>query len=465
MAVNNATILDNIWLNGTNDYQQRVPKATQAGVAETQRAIYSDRNIYNQFVDALVNRIGRTVIHQRKWDNPLAFFKVGKLEFGDTIQEIANRLIKAKGYELDAQTLLKVNRPESEVFYHNVNREDKYAITINDVELRRAFVDSYGLNNYINSILEIPFTSDNKDEYEIMVNLIAEFESNNSGFFKVNVPDVVEGGMNESKQLLKQIRAHIGRLKFISAMYNRAGIPNHTPEGDLILITTPDVKASLDVEALAQLFHLDKAEVPTRIVEIEQFPIPGAQALLVDRNWFVCADYVYENTSFYNPEQLSTNYWLHHWGVYSVSPFMNAVLFTTEVATSPKVVKMDVGGFTISAIDNNTNSIVTDISKSGDYSITGKLTGSVVPANDDVNLLPDSYVYTMSAIVPAVEEQPAIPVQLNTRTYIDRNGKLRLQKTLPIGTVLSILAKPTYINPSSNESDDLFSKIELKVKE
>lgn len=120
MAVKNATILDQIWLQGTNDYQQRVPKATQAGIEATVRAIYSDKAIYNQFVDALVNRIGRTVIHQRRWENPLALFKIGKLEVGDSIQEVTNNLIKAKGYEMDAQTLLQINRPESKVFYHNV---------------------------------------------------------------------------------------------------------------------------------------------------------------------------------------------------------------------------------------------------------------------------------------------------------------------------------------------------------
>lgn len=457
MAVKNATILDQIWLQGTNDYQQRVPKATQAGVEATVRAIYSDKAIYNQFVDALVNRIGRTVVHQRRWENPLALFKIGKIEFGDSIQEVANKLIKAKGYEMDAQTLLQINRPESKVFYHNVNREDKYAITINDVELKRAFIDEYGLNNYINSIMEIPFTSDNKDEYEIMVNLIAEYEKNNNGFFKVKVSDVVSDDTGAAaKKLLKLIRGYVGKLKFLSAMYNRAGIPNYTPQSDLILITTPDVKASLDVDALATLFHLEKAEIQERIVEIEQFPIPGAQALLVDKNWFVCADYVYETTSFYNPETLSTNYWLHHWGVYSCSPFMNAVLFTTADATNPATVVMTPTSFelTVSADEAAAGS--------ADVTVTGKISGTVVGDSDVVEVLPDSFVYSLNAEIPAVpaesvdeEDEPAIPVQLNSRTYIDRNGILHIQKGLEVGTVITITATSTYKNPSGADVSGL----------
>lgn len=445
MAVKNATILDQIWLQGTNDYQQRVPKTTQAGVEATVRAIYSDKAIYNQFVDALVNRIGRTLVHQRRWENPLALFKIGKLEFGDSIQEVANKLIKAKGYEMDAQTLLQINRPESKVFYHNVNRQDKYAITINDVELKRAFINEYGLNNYINSIMEIPFTSDNKDEYEIMVNLIAEYEKNNNGFFKVKVSDVVSDDTGvAAKKLLKLIRGYVGRLKFLSAMYNRAGIPNYTPQSELILITTPDVKASLDVDALATLFHLEKAEIQERIVEIEQFPIPGAQALLVDKSWFICADYVYETTSFYNPETLSTNYWLHHWGVYSCSPFMNAVLFTTEDATNPATVVVTPTSFelTVSADEAAAGS--------KDVKVTGKISGTVVGDSDVVEVLPDSFVYTLNAV-----DSDDDPVQLNSRTYIDRDGILHIQKSLEVGTVITITATSTYKNPSGADVSGL----------
>lgn len=448
MAVNNTTILDQIWLKGSNDYQQRVPKASQAGVAATQRAIFSDRVLYNEFQKNLVNRIGLTLIHQRRWENPLAFFKVGMLQFGDTIQEVANKLIKAKGYEMDAQTLLKTNVPESKVAYHNVNRQDKYPITINDVELRKAFIDDYGLNNYINSLLEIPFTSDNYDEYNIMLNLIALHESYNGGFFKVQVADVVSDATGAAaKNLLKLIRAYMGKLKFLSALYNKAGIPNHTDPSDLVLIITPEVKASLDVDALATLFHIDKAEVDARIIEVDQFPIVGAQAVLVDKNWFVCGDYVYENTSFWNPETLSTNYWLHHWGVYSTSPFMNAVLFTTADPTTPSVVTMTMTGFAIAIQADGEN--VNTVSAGGIYDTKVTLTGSVSPDNSNVVLTPDSFTYTIGAYGVGDNDAP-VAIDLSDRTYIDRAGKLHIQDDIDAGTVITINAISTYVDPSSS---------------
>ena len=41
MAVNNSTILDRIWLSGTNDYQQRIPQTTQNDIAATQAALFA----------------------------------------------------------------------------------------------------------------------------------------------------------------------------------------------------------------------------------------------------------------------------------------------------------------------------------------------------------------------------------------------------------------------------------------
>ena len=64
MAENNATILADVWLKGTNDFQQRIPDPTQHGIDATMNALFDPMNhaYYNQFVDALVMRIGYTYV-------------------------------------------------------------------------------------------------------------------------------------------------------------------------------------------------------------------------------------------------------------------------------------------------------------------------------------------------------------------------------------------------------------------
>ena len=54
-------------------------------------------------------------------------------------------------------------------------------------------------------------------------------------------------------------------------------------------------------------------------------------------------------TSFYNPETMKNNHWLHYWGVKSTSPFKQAVVFTidtigvTSVTVSPATATVTAG--------------------------------------------------------------------------------------------------------------------------
>lgn len=188
MAVKNSTILGKVWLNGTNDYQQRVPDPTQSNVSQTMKCLFSpmNGNLYNQFIDSFVNLIGQQRVNQSIWENPLTPFKGASLQYGSTIQESAPRWIKAHAYDDAAEDLLRMERPEFAVWYHSMNRQDKYPISVVKPEIQQAFRDEYGLNRIINSIMNTPINSDNYDEYLLMLNLIAEYE-HRWGFFKHNL--------------------------------------------------------------------------------------------------------------------------------------------------------------------------------------------------------------------------------------------------------------------------------------
>ena len=78
MAVDNATILDKVRTKGTDDYQQRIPSATQTGVANTMRYLFDpmNRQYLNDCVWSMVNRIGLTVMAQNEpFKNMLSIFK------------------------------------------------------------------------------------------------------------------------------------------------------------------------------------------------------------------------------------------------------------------------------------------------------------------------------------------------------------------------------------------------------
>lgn len=433
MAVDNNTIMEKAWLQATNDFQQRVPNPTQAGMQATIDYLFDPMNrmYLNQFIDTLVNRIGRTIVRRKRWENRLRAFKGDTMRYGSTIQEIAPKWIKAHSYMDDDETLLKLQRPEAAAWYHSVNRQDRYDISIVDMELRRAFTEEYGLNEFISAIMEVPYNSDAYDEYLCMRQLIATYE-NTWGFFKVQVDAVSDEA--SGKAFLTKARMFAGKLGFPSTLYNAEpikDIPVFANADELVLITTPEVDASLDVNTLASVFHLDKADLKYRKVIIDEFPIPNAQAILTTKDWFVVHDIVYETTSFYNPQTLATSYYLHHHEIVSCSPFVPAILFTTDAGTDVSKVVQTVTGLNLTADKSK--------AKPGDtVQLTPKLQGTIAGGDGAIEVAPDAVTYELGGTAT-----------LNGKTYVDRSNVLHIQKTgLTAAETIIVTATSTYVNPS-----------------
>ena len=90
----NIDILNAIRSDARYDYQNMVPEATKANIQETIAGIMSDNITRNEFMASLVNRIGSTIVRDISWKNPLAVFKQGMMNFGDTIEEVHLDFIK-----------------------------------------------------------------------------------------------------------------------------------------------------------------------------------------------------------------------------------------------------------------------------------------------------------------------------------------------------------------------------------
>lgn len=437
MAVTNNTIMAKAWLSATNDFQQRVPDPTVSGIKATMDALFQPMNAmyYNQFMDILVNRIGFTYVRQQAYKNPLSVFKGTKLSYGSTIQEIAPKWIKAHSYDDEAETLLKLHRPEAQVWYHSQNRKDQYAISVNVEELRTAFTEETGLNKLVASIMTTPQNADEYDEFTIMKQLIGEYEAK-WGFYKHHL-SAAPTDEATGKELLTALQTYGGKLQFPSSVYTGTEIPVFAKPEELVLLVTPETQASLNVNTLAALFNVDLAKVRYRTVIIDEFPIPNAVALLTTEDFFVCSDTLYNTTSFWNPQTLTTNYYLNHWGVYSVSPFVPAILFTTDAATTTPTITQTVSGITLEAEKDT-------MAAGESQQLTVKLTGTIKPETPDIFVAPDAATYTVVA-----KTSEDAPVALNSRTRVDVYGVLHVQKTgLKAGDVLTVTATSAYTNPS-----------------
>ncbi|MDE6019668.1 MAG: hypothetical protein K2H01_01545 [Ruminococcus sp.] len=466
MAVKNSTILGKIWMNGSNDYQQRVPNPSQARMSETMKALFDpmNRDLYNQFINSFINLIGEQRVHTQLWENPLTIFKGKRLLYGSTIQESAVKWIKAHAYDDASEELLKLERPEAEVWYHSLNRQDKYKISVNREELYQAFRDEYGLNRLINAIMNAPINSDNYDEYNLMMNLMTQYEEM-WGFYKQNV-SAMPTDETTGKEFLTSLRTFANVLKFPSTQYNAAdvNVPVFAKPDELVLIIDANTDASVDVNTLAGVFNLDKADVKYRKVVVPHIPVENAFALLTTDSFFVVNDKLYETDSFYNPETLSQNFYLHHWEIVSASPFVPAILFTTDEGTNLTEVTMSPSGFYLDAVDGDTMNPVNSI-KAGDMvQLTGSLAGDVTPDGTEVKLEPNAFTVELAAYREDPDTRERKPLPLNSRTYVDGLRRLHVQKTgLEPDDIIEVKGTSTYINPDGTTPTITPSTIELTI--
>lgn len=489
MATNNSLIMSSLWANATNSFQQRVPASTVASTAEQFKVIFQPGNqaLRNEFIDQLINRIGMSYVRQQSWRNPLRTFVRGRLEYGQSVLEAQAGWVKAHSYQDNIQELLKVHRPEFEQAIHTIDREDQYPISVNHVELRRATVDAFGLNSFVSAVMDSVINSANWDEYVQMRQLIAWYNEN-LGFYKIQGAEPTDEAT--AKAFLKGLKAMVARLQFPSARYNAQtidSIATFARPDELVLLVTPEAAAAIDVDALAMLFNLDKgdSDVQERRIIVDEFPIPGAYAMLTTRDWFQVYDSVYENGSFYNPQTLTTNYYLTVMQIMSCSPFVPAIIWTTEAGTETDTITM--------TTDNSLTTVLATRDQRGNYSaftgtapmevtkdmvdgtngdvdgvyIFAELNGSLAAGDisgatkiGNVSVRPDGYT------VKSLSFDSAGPANVNSRTFIDRNGRLHLQagayKT-ENGTVLTAVLEPVYTNPSGATPTPVESTVTVKV--
>ena len=341
---------------------------------------------------------------------------------------------------------MKIYRPDGQVAYHSVNRYDQYPISINTMELRGAFVGEYGLNQLATKIMNVPYNSAEYDEYGYYKQIIAEHEYRH-GFYKHQAAMPVDE--TTGKAFLRALREYADLFTIPSRLYNAKDVTvpvwvNEEEIPRMVLYIEAKAKASLDVDTLSSVFQLDKAEVKYRIQFIDSIPIPGAYALLTTDDFFVCADYDISNESFRNPQTRTETWYYTVIGMYSASPFVPAVLFTTAEGTLNTVITEAVTGLTITPATAN-------VEQGGQLALVTNITGTLTadPATatipNTLSVAPDSVTYEIAA-TDGDEEDPAAIDLDPYETYIDRFGILHVATTVPVGTVITVTATSTYNN-------------------
>lgn len=329
LTSNGVDILNAIRNSASSTYQERIPEATQDNIRQIGNAMMQYESTQNEFLDALVNRIGRVLITSKSYSNPLRRFKKGVLEFGETVEEVFVNVAKAVQYDpVDAEeTLYKRTIPDVRTAFHKMNLQNLYPVTISNEQLRQAFLSYQGLSDLIARIVDSMYTGSEYDEFLCMKQQIVE-AAQQGEFYPVNVPELTA---DNAKEIVTKIKAISNSFDFMSTTYNPIGVLTHSPKQSQVLLIDANFDASIDVNVLASAFNMDKAEFMGQRVLVDNFgELTGVVAALVDESWFMVFDNWIGFTENYNGKGLYWNYFYHVWKTFSRSPFANAVLFTTD---------------------------------------------------------------------------------------------------------------------------------------
>ena len=332
--MDNIQFLNAIRAVSSAEYKERIPTATQTNIQNIMTTIMEYSTTKEEFTNTILNKIVKTKVLNKAYENSLKFFKKEPLPFGKTIEGVFVDLIKAKNFnehfgdgESEASSLLAKETPTVKVEYYSENFKHKYKLSISDEQLKSAFMSADGLSQMTQGLIRSATSSSEYDEYMMIKTLIGasvEKSIEIQGLFKLdeNV---------QAKKITKTVQALVNKFRFMSTEYNKQGVHTHCLPSECVIITTPDQLANLNVELLATAFNVPYAEMPSRIVVIDSFLNKDG----TDDNDTVCIvadmDLVqFRNTldtweTFRNPDGLMTNMFHHVWGSACGCGFVNAV--------------------------------------------------------------------------------------------------------------------------------------------
>lgn len=325
-------VLNAIRNEGTDEYTQRIPVATRNNITAIGNALQTYSVLKNEFCDALINRIGKTIIEQKLFKNRLGIFKSGTVDNAQDVEEIFISMAKAEGkYDATGPNPLgRRNPPDVKTIYHRLNRQDYYAISIGDIDFQRAFKSESTLDAFIRGLINSVYSGAEKDEYLAMKEL---FSQNMENMTTYKCPDLTEGLDENYKGFMKITRKAVMDLSFPSKDYNKAGVETWTNPEDLVLFVNKDVLAEVDVEVLAKAFNMGKTDFQSRVIPMDNFgeSLNPVYAILADKEWFKVFDTLSHMETQRNGQGLFTNYFYHVHQILSVSDFKNCVKFMVEL--------------------------------------------------------------------------------------------------------------------------------------
>ena len=161
-------ILNVIRSNASLTYQDAVNEIHDiSDIPKVGDAIMGNPSLQNEFINALINRIGLVVTTSAIFNNPYSMLKKGVLEYGDSVEEIFIGLAKVTAYSANIAHKRELKRYAADVksAFHVTNWRVMYPLTVEKEQLKRAFLSADGVERLITDLINQIFVAAQYDEF------------------------------------------------------------------------------------------------------------------------------------------------------------------------------------------------------------------------------------------------------------------------------------------------------------
>lgn len=349
-----------------------MPTATTQSIRAVGDSITQYAARRNAFVNSLINMIGMQRLHYMLFTNPLYWAKQGKLEMGETVEQIFIGL--AEAYPFDPEkaesNFAKRHKPDILSAFHSINFQVTYNITVDHDRLKRAFLSIEGLQAFIEEIIGSVVRAATYDEFLMVKYTLAVLLLEG----KLPTSSIAALSSSTADQAVTTVTTVTNKFQFPSTAYTIAGNLNTCPVDDIYILENAETNALIKVNALATAFNVDYVKFMGHVAMIDGLDTfdwdrldmlmgydattgsspydPGyrhftaAELTLLGTVSLIAMDkrflQIYDNlemmeTPFINGDGGYTNYPYQVSKIFSASPFHNCVAFTTSVSTVTSV--------------------------------------------------------------------------------------------------------------------------------
>lgn len=252
----------------------------EQGLVALGNTVLSSSTNTENFLNVLAQRIGKTIIDDRKYDSMFKGLVKGKLEWGNIVQKIKFGLMTAEADEsyglTDGSSVdqWKVKKPTVKQSLFTSDTPWQIHVSIQDAHLAEAFTSAEAMGSFIQGILTA-FQNSIETAVENLgrtatCNLIAELMGTSREIKLVTLYNTAKGLTDSNKLTAATARYNEDFLRFAVAeinkisskfqsmtkgVYNDGSVETHTPKANQSMYVTTDFESLLETQMQYAAFH------------------------------------------------------------------------------------------------------------------------------------------------------------------------------------------------------------------